>query len=232
MRRTVRKRSRAEDIYDQLRSLIVSLELKPGEVLVEKELCARFSVSRTPVREAMLRLAEHGLVIIAPQHATYVAGIDAKAVRQAHFLRSNLEIPVIRKLCGERHLSLDAARDVLIRQQLAMQRADYVEFFPLDDQFHHALFTLADMGELWMVIHAKKAHLDRMRFLQSPAEGKIALLVKEHEAILDAIAAGDAERAEKTLRTHIAGSVLYMEELLLVSPELFSNERSRPGSKA
>lgn len=216
-----KRRSRAEAVYDQLRWMIVTLELKPGEVLLERELCAKFTVSRTPVREAVLRLAEHGLVVIAPQHATYVAGIDARAVRQAHFLRSNLELPVIRLLCRQDGTNLTQARAVVALQKQAMRNVDFRQFIPLDDSFHHALFVLAGMGELWSVIHARKAHLDRIRFLQAPAPGKIPLLVEEHEAILDAIAAKDGEKAEKILRSHIAGAVLYMEELLLLQPELF-----------
>lgn len=220
MRKTVKRRSRADDIYDQLRAMIVTLELRPGMVLIEKELCARFSVSRTPVREAVLRLAEHGLVEIAPQHATYVSGIDVKAVRQAHFLRSNLEIPVLRRLCENADVDLAPARAVVMQQQLMMNMADYATFMPFDDQFHHALFTQAGMGELWWVIHAKKAHLDRIRFLQSPDAGRIPRLVKEHQFILDAIEAGSFEAAEKALRSHIAGSVLYLEELVLLESEL------------
>ncbi|HEV7293011.1 MAG TPA: GntR family transcriptional regulator [Devosia sp.] len=221
MRKSGKKRSRADEVYDQLRFLIVTLALEPGEVLLERDLCAKFSVSRTPVREATLRLAEHGLVVIAPQHATYVAGIDARAVRQAHFLRSNLELPVIRLLCHQQNLDLTLARSILDQQQQAMRDAEFIEFIPLDDQFHHALFILAGMGELWSVIHARKAHLDRIRFLQAPTPGKIPLLVNEHETILNAIERRDEERAERTLRGHIAGAVLYMEELLLLQPELF-----------
>lgn len=227
MRKTSKKRSRADEVYDQLRFLIVTLALKPGEVLLERDLCAKFSVSRTPVREATLRLAEHGLVIIAPQHATSVAGIDARAVRQAHFLRSNLELPVICYLCRQKGLDLSEVRAILALQKQAMRIADFVDFIPLDDQFHHSLFILAGMGELWSVIHARKAHLDRIRFLQAPAPGKIPLLVDEHETILNAIERGDERQAEETLRVHIAGAVLYMEELLLLQPQLFSSKAGR-----
>ena len=128
---------------------------------------------------------------------------------------------MVRLLCHQQSLDLTPARLILDQQQQAMLDAEFIEFIPLDDQFHHALFMLAGMGELWSVIHAKKAHLDRIRFLQAPAPGKIPLLVNEHEKILDAIERGDEERAERTLRGHIAGAVLYMEELLLLRPELF-----------
>jgi GntR family transcriptional regulator, rspAB operon transcriptional repressor len=214
-----RRRSLADEVYDDLRRMIVTLELEPGAVLVERELCERFSVSRTPVREAVLKLAEHGLVTVAPQHATFVAGIDARSVRQAHFLRSNLEIPVIRQLCSASSVDLSEPRSLLVSQKLV--ESDLKAFMPLDDRFHQSLFALADLREIWSVIHAKKAHLDRIRFLQGPQDGKVAMLIAEHQEIIEAIARRDEEAAETALRRHIAGAVLYMEELLLLRPELF-----------
>ncbi|TYR32717.1 GntR family transcriptional regulator [Mesorhizobium microcysteis] len=220
MSATRRRRSLADEVYDQLRRMIVMLELRPGEILVEKELCERFSVSRTPLREAVLRLAENGLVTVAPQHGTFVAGIDARAVRQAHFLRSNLEIPVIRQLCAVPAIDLAEPRGLLVRQRLAEN--DFISFMPLDDRFHQSLFALAGMGELWGLIHSRKAHLDRVRFLQGPQDGKVPTLIEEHQGILDAVARSDAQGAETVLRKHIAGAVLYMEELLLLRPDLFA----------
>jgi len=219
MSRPPRRRSLADDIYEQLRRLIVMLELPPGAVLAERELCKRFSVSRTPVREAVLKLAEHGLVTIAPQHGTFVSGIDARSVRQAHFLRTNLEIPVVRLLCEQPVVDLAEPRALLVAQKLV--EGDLTAFMPLDDQFHQSLFALAGMRELWSVLQGKKAHLDRIRFLQGPQDGKVAALISDHQAILDMIVRRDAEGAETILRRHVAGSVLYMEELLLLRPELF-----------
>ncbi len=221
MQQTRRRRSRADAIYDQLREMIVTLELRPGTVLIEKELCQRFSVSRTPVREATLRLAEHGLVIIVPQHATFVSGINPDAVRQAHFLRENLEVPVVLRLCDAGHLDLSEPRALLLEQQILLAREDHKAFVPLDDRFHEALFGLAGMGDLWTVIHAKKAQLDRIRFLQAPEPGKLASLVSQHEAILKAIAEHDHPAAERVVRAHVSGALAYMERLLETRPDLF-----------
>jgi DNA-binding GntR family transcriptional regulator len=222
----LRRRSLADEIYDELRRMIVRLELKPGEILVEKELCDRFAVSRTPLREAILRLADHGLVEIAPQHATFVAGIDVRAVRQAHFLRSNLEIPLIRQLCATPGLDLTRPRAILIEQQVLMADTEFATFMPLDDAFHQSLFELGGLREIWSVIHSRKAQLDRIRFLKAPQGGKVPLLVQDHKAILDAIIAQDVAAGEATLRRHIAGAVIFMEEQLLLEPDAF---QTRPG---
>ncbi|MDY8108139.1 GntR family transcriptional regulator [Fulvimarina sp. 2208YS6-2-32] len=216
--------SLADDVYDALRMLIVKLELPPGSILNETTLCERFSVSRTPLREAILRLSRNGLVTVAPRHATFVAPIDARRVRQAHFLRSNLELPMVRKLCEHDKIDLGLSRELVTEQQKALQTGDYSQFLPLDDRLHESLFDQAGLDEIWRVIHAKKAQLDRIRFLQGPQPGKPKRLIEQHTAILDAIERRDAEAAEAVLKAHIAGAVLYMEELLILKPELFGTK--------
>jgi len=217
-----RKRSRADEIYNDLRRMIVSLELPPRAALVEKDLCARFGTSRTPVREAVLRLADQGLVEIAPQHGTFVAGIDPRAVRQAHFLRETLEIKVITILCETPDLDFSTSAAAIEAQREVSATNDYAPFLPLDDAFHASLFALVDMAEIWGVIHGRKAHLDRIRFLQAtPRPGRLAELVRHHEAILDAIRQGAAIAAEEMLRLHVSGSVGFMERLLVEKPTLF-----------
>jgi GntR family transcriptional regulator, rspAB operon transcriptional repressor len=218
-----RRRTLTDDIYDRLRSMIIALELGPGETLNEKELCARFGVSRTPVREAMLRLSEQGLVMIAPQHGTFVSGIDPEAVRQAQFLRENLEVPVALRLCeAEGNLDLSDLQAVILEQHVVLGQDDFATLLPLDDRFHQGLFELAGVGDLWSVIQAKKAHLDRVRFLQAPHGGKLARIVGEHEAILRAIARHDREETERVVRLHLSGSVSFLDELLAERPELFA----------
>lgn len=219
-----RRRSRAEIVHDELRHLIVTLQLQPGQPLLEKELCERFGVSRTPLREAILRLAEHGLVTVAPQHGTFVAGISPRAVRLAHFMRENLEIPAFRRLALHPKADLRPAREILLAQKIAAARNDHAEFILLDDRFHEALFEAADLLEVWTVIHARKGHLDRIRFIQGNARGSVEVPLAQHETILEALSAGDADRSAELLREHIAGSLVFMERHLRERPELFVDE--------
>lgn len=216
-----RKKSRADEIYESLRRLIVTLELQPRAALHEKELCARFDISRTPVREALLRLAAQGLVTIAPQHGTFVAAINPAAVRQAHFLRVNLEVPVVNLLCEAENLNLSGPQAVLQEQKQIASRNSYAEYMPLDDRFHHSLFELAGMGEIWQVIHAQKAHLDRIRFLKAAERIELETLTRQHEAILDAIARRSRLSAAELVRAHVSGSLAFMQTLLHTNPELF-----------
>ena len=93
-----RRRQAAPQVYEQLREQILSLALEPGAVLSRAELAARFGVSQTPVREALIHLGEEGLVDVFPQHATVVSPIDIPAALQSHFLRRAIELELVREL--------------------------------------------------------------------------------------------------------------------------------------
>ncbi|MEO4001883.1 GntR family transcriptional regulator [Mesorhizobium sp. CAU 1732] len=216
-----RRRTLTDEIYDELRRQIVDVELLPGTVLPEKSICEQFGVSRTPLREAILLLVQSGLVVVAPQFATFVAPLDPAAVREAHFLRNNLEPAALRLLCSGPFIDLSSLRAVVLEQRLLLAREEFSAFLPLDDQFHRLIFELAGLSGVWSIIHTKKAHLDRVRHLQAPQKGKIPLLIEQHEAILDALERRDAEAAEAMLRTHISGAIAYMSQLEELRPELF-----------
>lgn len=83
-------------VFDRLRDAIVSLELAPGTVLARHVLAEQFGISQTPIRDALMRLGEEGLVDIFPQHATVVSRIDVPAAREAHFLRRSIELEIVR----------------------------------------------------------------------------------------------------------------------------------------
>lgn len=220
-----RRRSIADQIYETLRRMIVSLELGPSAPVSEAEISLRFAVSRTPVREALLRLASEGLVVIVPQFGTFVAAIDPDSVRQTQFLREHLEVAVSLKLCAMPGVDLSAAR-ALIQQQEAVARAHgYAEFIPLDDRFHQTLFEAAGVGQVWSVIQAKKAHLDRIRILHTPEPGKLDEVIAQHRVMLEAILAGDRAGAEAVCRRHTSGVLHYLAHLQATRAELFEPVR-------
>jgi len=205
--------------------MIVRFELKPGEVLSEKTTAELFRVSRTPVREALMRLAEHGMVTIAPQFGTFVAAIDPDEVRQAQFMREHLEVAVARRLSGVADLDLTPAWELVRRQRAMVPTTDVVGFTALDDAMHAWLFDTAGMDRVWAAIHAKKAHLDRIRFLHVPEPGKSEEVAEQHTRILEAIAAGDADLTERNVREHVSGSLVYLERLMVDRPELFQRPK-------
>ncbi len=209
-----RGRQIAWQLYDWLRAAIIDLVLKPGAVLSRAELVGHLGVSATPVRDALSRLADETLVEVFPQHATVVAPIDLALVAQAHFHRRALELEVIRTLAPRR----DATLVVALRRSLERQRArhaseDFAGLAHEDQSFHQLLYEAAGAGDLWLLLRSRSGHLDRLRRLHLPAPGKAVAILHDHAAILDALEAGDCERAEAATRAHLAGTVANADEI-------------------
>ncbi len=111
-----RDRQAAPQVFERLREMIVSLKLPPGSALSRAALAAQFGVSSTPIRDALMRLEEEGLVDVFPQHATVVSRIDVRLAQQAHFLRQALELEIVKALAQEHG---DALMDELERHRCA-----------------------------------------------------------------------------------------------------------------
>src|SRR5262245_42693270 len=116
-----RARQAAPQVFERLRNAIVALELPPGAPLSRAELAGQFGVSSTPVRDALMRLEEEGLVDVFPQHATVVSRIDIGRAEQAHFLRQALELEIVRQLAADGDASLVLRLDhaITLQQQFA-----------------------------------------------------------------------------------------------------------------
>lgn len=213
-------RHAAPQVVEALRTAIVSLELAPGSALDRAELAQRFGVSQTPVRDALIRLSEEGLVLIRAQSTTQVTRIDVPAAREAHCLRRALEIEIARTLA----LAPDAAVIAELRAQLGRQaelssRKDYLAFIAADKDFHRLMYVAAGLPRLWAVVMRMSGHVDRLRLLHVPAEGKTDAILGGHQAIVDAIAAGNAEAAQEAVREHLSGTLASVDEIQQRYPE-------------
>jgi DNA-binding GntR family transcriptional regulator len=207
-----RKRLAAPQVFDQLREAIVSLRMAPGTVLAREALAQQFGISQTPVRDALMRLGEEGLVDIFPQHATVVSKINIAAARQAHFLRRAIELEVVRTLAAAADDALIARLRAQIEVQVAvMGVADYSEFVAADQAFHHQMYTAAGVPDLWNLVRSVSGHVDRLRRLHLPAEGKAQAVVRDHHSIVDAIAHRDADAAQACLRAHLSDTLGQLE---------------------
>jgi len=217
-----RGRQAAPQVFECLRERIISLVLVPGTVLSRAELMAEFGVSVTPIRDALLRLAEEGLVDIYPQHATVVSRIDLPAAAQAHYLRRSIELEVARDL------ALSGRKDYLLKVQatLAQQRAtqevgDFEAFVELDHAFHRQLYEAAGVPDLWTLVRRRSGHIDRLRRLHLPIAGKTEAILRDHAAIVAAIAAGDAAEAQARVREHLSGTLAKVDEIRARFPDHF-----------
>jgi DNA-binding GntR family transcriptional regulator len=194
----------ASKIYSDLRTELVSLQRRPGEVVSEAKIALSYGVSRTPVREAILKLADEGLVEIFPQSGIFVSRIPIAALPEAIIVRKALE-ETTSSMAAERATSSQilALHTILERQREADAAGDSDTFHRADEQFHATIAEIAGYPGIWMLIQQVKVHVDRYRRLTLPQQGRIPRVIVEHENILSAIEAHDASGARAAMATHL-----------------------------
>ena len=209
-------------IYDVLRREIVTLRLRPGERLSENELASRFGTSRAPVREALIRLVEDGLIEVRPQRGSFVSRLSLRAMERARFVREALEVAIIRR-AAEQGIS-DKAREQLEQAIAAQKKAagDPDLFTRRDDQFHRGLAEAAGLSSVWDVIEREKAQFDRLRYLSLPASTPVDLLIRQHLTILSATLSRKPAAAEKAVRVHMREVLRIAADLASAHQELFA----------
>ena len=212
-----RTRQSAPQVFEVLRELIVSVQLKPGTVLQRAELADHFGISQTPIRDALLRLGEEQLVDIFPQHATVVSRIDLSAALQSHFLRRAIELEILTALCvlpeAEHGSLMQRLNANLAVQEAALNPLDIPKLALADQAFHQELYAAASVGPLWTLVRRQSGHVDRLRRLNLPDEGKPQSIVRDHRAVVEAIARHDAQAAQKALRLHLAGTLAFVDDI-------------------
>lgn len=220
-----RGRQAAPQLYELLRQKIISLELAPGTVLSRAELAVEFDVSQTPVREALLKLAEEKLVDVFPQASTRVSLIDVAFARETHFLRRSLESEIVRELALSHQPQLiDTLTDLLRQQETARDNGNFAAFTHADMAFHRSLYQAANKEPLWYLVRSRSGHIDRLRRLHLPVVGKQDRIISDHSRILDAIRRLDPEGAQQALRDHLSGTLEYMNQIQADHPHLFKAE--------
>lgn len=215
-------RRAAEQIYANLRAEIIALRLQPGSVLDRAALQSAFGRSSTPIRDALMRLADEGLVDIVPQSATRVSLIDLEMAREAHFLRRAVEIEAVGVLCVAPDKSVvPLLRRLISAQKQSASAADLQAFDDLDREFHRRIYEAAGVPALYMLVRQRSGHIDRIRRLHLPVRGRMQEIVRDHGQIMRAIAAGDAARAQHCMRMHLSHSIAYSPALREEHPSFF-----------
>ena len=200
-----RDRQAAPQVFERLRGMIISLVLPPGSPLSRAALAAQFGVSSTPIRDALMRLEEEGLVEVFPQHATVVSRIDVRLAQQAHFLRQALELEIVRLLARNHDEALVAGLHGRSRSSSNSPRpATSRNSWPPTMNFTQ-LYAAADKQDLWTLVRSRSGHIDRLRRLHLPSPGKAQDIVRHHKLITKAIGAGEPDEAQRHLRTHLVG---------------------------
>lgn len=222
VRTAVARVTAATSILGILRQDILSMRLRPGEALPEKVLTLRFGVSRTPVREALIRLSEEGLVDVLPQSGTYVALIPIGSLPEAVVIRQALEgaaVGLAAERAGPSHLA--ALASLIARHEDMAGRDDRDGFHAADESFHETMAEAAGHPGLWRLAQQAKIQIDRCRRLTLPVPGRMRHVIAEHRTILDAVQRRDKSAAEAAMRLHLSAILPDAHALCTQFPDYF-----------
>jgi DNA-binding GntR family transcriptional regulator len=214
----------AQRTFEILREQIMTFRLKPFELLSEKAMSEALGISRTPVREALARLAGLGLIDIYAQRGSVVAPLRLANLYKSQFLREALEVGLVARAvqsAGRLEL-LQKLKDELAIQDTLSSISDDRRFFSSDELFHQHIAAYGGFPGIWADISAAKLHMDRFRFLTFPRMDSMAIVIGQHRAIVDAIEAGDTQAAEAAVRVHLRRIFSVLDKVQERYPEYFS----------
>jgi GntR family transcriptional regulator, rspAB operon transcriptional repressor len=210
---------KTEQIYRVLRKSIIRLERAPGVALSEKDICGEFGVSRTPVREAMQRLAEEDLVD--------VSRISFKEAEEGFVIRNILEVESVRRACM--HITdsqIDDLQEIIKRMRRILVDRKLADYIDEDDALHASIATYSALPRLWKFINLAKVHLDRMRQLSATVPGHLGEVTEQHAAIVHALSRRNAQQAELAMRIHLESSFAVMASLMQNTDDFFKDKQT------
>ena len=217
--------SAREAAYQTLWGRIVTMELKPGDPLNDRQLAEEMGISRTPVREALIMLNIAHMVTIKPQSGTYVAPIDLKLMRLEQFARFTLEKEMlfhVHKHCKASHIA--AYRDNIQEYEKASAAPDNPlknsHMLEIDNKFHRLSFEFCGMEEHFDHMLSTFKHIERLR-LFSLMLGENESVPVQHGRIVDALESGDPEELEQALREHLQRYKISVQEARKSHPDYF-----------
>jgi GntR family transcriptional regulator, rspAB operon transcriptional repressor len=210
-------------VYLTLRAAILTLAYRPGEILRKPEICAVLGVSRSPVADAVGRLAAEGLVDVVPQAGTYVARFSMEEIRGGAFLREAIEMAAIDAVAR----NITEEQLTLLRRNIAMQRllvaeGDHAGFYQLDGEMHELILGFTGFRRLASFTDSAWLHVNRARKLVLPLPGRLAETLTEHQQILAALEARDPVAARLAISTHLGQLVRLLAPLERERPDLFA----------
>jgi DNA-binding GntR family transcriptional regulator len=221
---SLRRNTISAQIHSVLRRDIVVGRLAPRVMLSEQEIAAQFGISRTPVREAMIKLAEEGLVEIFPQYGSFVAPIKLPDVFDSQFAREALESAAVEKAVERLDRNWDRElRAVIARQKSLVRPRGRDEFFRADEDMHMLILRIAGHADAWRFVESAKAQMDRVRHIAIKLPRKQASILAEHEAVVDRMLARDARGAIEAMRIHLRGIFRTVEMLRADNNEYFAD---------
>ncbi|MEW2258140.1 GntR family transcriptional regulator [Streptomyces sp. NPDC047869] len=200
-----RRSSYRERVADALRAALIAGELRPGQVYSAPSLAARFGVSATPVREAMLDLAKEGLVDTVPNKGFRVTAVSERQLDEYTHVRALIETPTVVDLARTAdRVSLEALRPAAREIVAAAAAGDLIAYVEADNRFHLGLLALAGNAHLVEVVAGLRGR-SRLYGLTSLVEaGRLLASAEEHLELLDALLERDEQAVREVMTRHLS----------------------------
>ena len=199
------------DIYNKLKEDILTLKLKPGQMISENEVASIYHVSRTPIKTAFLRLKGEKYIEIIPQKGSYITLLDMKYIKDIIYMRFVLEMDMLGTILDRGDVGKVTAllEKSLSEQHELVNSADVTPsaFYDIDSAFHYTLFDAVDRGKMWEVIQDCQVYYTRFRILDTLTTSRYQELYREHESLFQALMAKDKPRLRECLFDHLHGNL-------------------------
>lgn len=216
------KETKPNKVYEDLKAMILTFKLKPGEAIGEVDIAQKFGVSRTPVRDAFKRLEAEGLIEVKSHIGTYVTLIDVNQISDAIFIREHIEKAVISELCQNYKISLNMRINYILRAQEKLLQNDIdpvdlaQKFLEVDNEFHRTLFEAAGRESVWEYIESLQYHYNRLRIFVNRADrDKLRKVYEQHCQIVSAIERQDEEGAKVIYARHLYEQMLLGADVVI-----------------
>ena len=230
---TPEKTLTAEEVYQTLRSEILTLRIRPGEMLPENMLVSRFGLSRTPIRSIIVRLSQEGLIVQQGRKGNYVSLIDLDMAEQMIFLRLQLEIAAFSHLI--RHsdtMLLVHLRENLDEQLRVSTSSEPVEhFYQVDSAFHGMCMEAAGRLRAWQTLQNMEVHYSRYRRLDYKVFQNAHVfesLYEDHVSLYDILRHRDLEAVPDMLARHLYSGMIRIDEDLYLDLSNYFESDVRP----
>ena len=212
-------------VYHSMKDAILSLAYQPGQIMRKGDICEQLDISRSPVSEAVTRLAAEGLVDVIPQAGTFVTRFSMAEIREGAFLREALEIAAVELVAQT--ITDDQVK--LLQRNLWVQQAlvddlDVQGFYQFDSEMHNLILGFTNYRRLAAMAETSWLQVNRARQLVLPNPDRVADTLAEHRAIVSALQARDPKAARKATKKHLGQLLLHLEAIEIDRPDLFDKK--------
>ena len=214
-------------VYEILRDKIINLDFKPGQEININSIAEELGVSRSPIRDALLRLEIDNLVEIFPQKGTRVSFLNKDIIEQERFMRTTMELAVLKNFMenlndeSKREICATKLYSIILQQHANLLAGDKKLFLQNDDKLHHFFYTESDSQWIWNVVISHTGNDHRIRILSYNAQQIADEVENEHRELVKAVQDGDAERAVAIDRNHLTKLLEVLGTLEKNYPEYF-----------